>query len=90
MVHHVLRKQLTLLGTKVDFGAKMGNKIYYAQSKRHYIPEQGINQGQPTIKKEKKRQKDAEQWYAADPKQCGFSNKLNMLFKFTAANNLGR
>jgi len=38
----------------------------------------------------KKRQKNAEQWYTADPKQRSFSNETGRLFKFTATNNLGR
>jgi len=30
------------------------------------------------------------QWYAADPKQRGFSNDISRLSKIIAANNLGR
>lgn len=44
----------------------------------------------PIICEIKNRQKDAEQWYAADPKQRCFTNNLGRLPWFIAANYHGR
>jgi len=52
---------LILQGAKVDFGVKMGNKIYYAQSKKALHSRTRNQSGTAHDKKEKKRQKDAEQ-----------------------------